>query len=129
MARLKFNEYDMYYYSYLSIRARYPFSKGFIIKEQDRSKVGYRPDFLIQKRIKYRQTSYYYKIIAEVKADAVILPQHIAQINWYAKNHSGKHSFIIAKYLIIPTYTSIERVRKLLLNSGIEVIRLRGFKR
>ena len=129
MVKRKFKEYDMYYNSYLVIRKRYPYSQGFVIKIQDGSKEGYRPDYLIQKQIHYAGTTYYYKVIFEVKAEAVIKPQHITQINWYAKNDSGKHSYIIAKYLVIPTYSNIDRVKNLIEKSGISIIRLRSFER
>ena len=129
MAIINFIEYDMYRNSYLTIRNRYPSSQGYIIIPQDASKKGYRPDFIVKKQIIYNTTSYYNKVIVEVKSTPIITPRHIAQINWYAKNHSGKHSFIIGKYLIIPSFSDISRVRDLMLKSGISVIRLRGFKR
>lgn len=128
MTRRNFNEFQMYNNTYIAVRTRYPLSSGFEIKTQDRRKKGYRPDFLIQKHIRYGQTSYYYKVIVEVKAVPYITSKHISQINWYAKNHSGKHSFIMAKYLVIPTYSNITGVKKLIDNSNIKIIRLKGFK-
>jgi len=119
----------MYLNSYLTIRDRYPYSKGYRIISQDKSKVGYRPDFVVYKHIRYNNTSYYKKVIVEVKSTKRISRNDIRQINWYAKNHSGKHSFIIGKYLIIPSFTDISSVMHLLLKSGIKVIRLRGFRR
>lgn len=129
MPKINFIESEMYKNAYLSVRARYPYSKGYIIIPQDASKKGYRPDFIVKKQISYNTTSYYNKAIVEVKSSPVITPRHIAQINWYAKNHSGRYSFIVGKYLIIPSFTDISRVRDLILKSGIIVIRLRGFKR
>ena len=129
MAKIKFCEQDMYNHVYFVIRDRYPFNQGYIIKIQDASKVGYRPDFLVQKQIRYNKTSYYHKAIFEVKADAIITASHIAQINWYAMNHAGKHSFIIGKYLVIPSYANIDGVRDLIKESGVEVIWMRGFHR
>jgi hypothetical protein len=119
----------MYINSYLLIRKRFPYSKGYIIKSQDTSKDGYRPDFVVYKRIRYKNTSYYKKVIVEVKSTKRISRNDIRQINWYSKNHSGKHSFIIGKYLIIPSFTDISSVRSLILKSGIKVIRLKGFRR
>lgn len=129
VARIKFIENDMYINSYLTIRKRFPFSKGYEIISQDTSKEGYRPDFIVYKQIRYNNTSYFKKVIVEVKSVSKITQNHIRQINWYSKNHSGKHSFILGKYLIIPSFTDISGVRDLLLKSGIIVIRLKGFKR
>ncbi len=129
MAREKFIESEMYNNAYLTMRVRYPHSEGYIILPQDATHKGYRPDFLIKKQIRYRGASYYKKIIVEVKAVPVITLFDIIQINCYARNHSGKHSFIIGKYLVIPTFADISKVKHLLLKSGIRVIRLRGFRR
>jgi hypothetical protein len=129
MACIKFNEFDMYDNAYLTLRDRYPFSKGYLIKVQDKSKEGYRPDYVIEKQIRYNKTSYFHKVVAEVKDEAVIIPAHLTQLNWYAMNHSGKHSFIIAKYLIIPSGANIETIRSQLIKDSIEIIWLRGFKR
>ncbi len=93
------------------------------------TKKGYRPDVVVSKHIRYNNTSYYKKVIVEVKSVSKITRNHIRQINWYSKNHSGKHSFIIGKFLIIPSFTDISGVRPLLVKSGIKVIRLRGFRR
>src|ERR1700722_4754149 len=119
MSRIKFIESDMYFNSYLSIRNRFPYSKGYKIISQDSSKVGYRPDFIVYKHIRYNSTSYYQKVIVEVKSTSKITRRHIRQINWYSKNHSGKHSFIIGKILIIPSFTDITDVRNLIIKSGI----------
>ncbi len=119
----------MYWNAYLTIRNIYTYSKGYIIIPQDKSKEGYRPDFLVRKQIRYNTTSYYKKVIVEVKATSKITHRDIRQINWYAKNHSGKHSFIIDKYLIIPSFTDISKVKDSILRSGITIIRLRRFKR
>ena len=100
MAKIKFIESDMYFNSYLTIRNRFPYFKGYRIISQDTSKDGYRPDFIVFKHIRYYSTSYYKKVIVEVKSVSRITRSHIRQINWYSKNHSGKHSFIIGKYLI-----------------------------
>lgn len=129
MAKYVFDENEMYGNAYLTMRFRYPYSQGYVIIPQDRSKEGYRPDFLIKKQIRYNQTTYFKKIIVEVKSSFIITPRHISQINWYSKNHSGKHSFITGKYLIIPSFSDISRVKDLILKSGIQVIRLRGFHR
>ena len=129
MAKIKFTEYDMYYHAYFTVRDRYPFNDGYIIKIQDTSKIGYRPDFLVQKQIRYNKTSYFHKAIFEVKAEAIITAAHIAQINWYAMNNAGKHSFIIGKYLVVPSYANIEGVRNLIEQSNIGIIWLRGFHR
>lgn len=119
----------MYINSYLLIRKRFPYSKGYIIKSQDTTKDGYRPDFVVYKKICYKNTSYYNKVIFEVKSVSKVTRSHIRQINWYSKNHSGKHSFIIGKYLIIPSFTDISGVKDLILKSNIKVIRLKGFRR
>jgi len=129
LSRIKFIELDMYFNSYLTIRKRFPYSKGYRIISQDASKDGYRPDFIVYKHIRYGNTSYYKKVIIEVKSVSKVTRSHIRQINWYSKNHSGKHSFIIGKYLIIPSFTNISSVRHLIFKSGIKVIRLRGFRR
>ena len=121
----------MYVNSYLLIRKRFPLSNGYEIRPQDTSKIGYRPDFIVYKHTidNYTGSSFFEKNIIEVKATSIITPSHIRQINRYSKNHSGKSSYIIGKYLIIPSFTDISGVRHLLVKSGIKVIRLRGFKR
>jgi len=113
----------MYFNSYLTIRKRFPNSNGYEIRPQDTTKIGYRPDFIIYRSITnhYTSSTFFEKVIVEVKSEPKVTPSHIRQINRYSKNHSGKHSFIIGKYLIIPSFTDISGVRNLIEKSGIEV--------
>src|ERR1700679_3448769 len=130
ISKIKFIELDTYVNCYKIIRNRFPFNKGYRIISQDTSKNGYRPDFLVFRRTinHYTGSSFFEKVIVEVKSEKRITQCHIRQINGYSMKHSGKHSFIIGKYLIIPSFTDISGVINLIEKSDIKIIRLRGFR-
>ncbi len=116
---MSFNEYTMYDAAYRALRRRYPAREGWDIVPQD-TRSGYRPDFVVERK---NSNGIIERIVAEVKAMCRITRKHVAQLNNYARNLSGKNVKIVAKYLIVPSGADIDDI----VPGDIEVIYLRTF--
>ena len=119
-----FREYDMYPVVRRVLRQRYKVRDGWKIEYQPQGRT-YRPDFLVHRK----RRGINEKVVVEVKRECRVTVNHIKQLNEYARKIAGPQTRVVEKILVIPSGAVInEEVRRLIKESGIEIIRLKIFR-
>lgn len=116
----KTTEADMYPYTQVLLRGKYPKKDGWEIYPQDtRGKGTYIPDFVVERLYRTK----IYKIPVEVKLECKATQDHIDQLNRYAKGLAGPNVKILSKILVYPAGADVSLVPK-----DMKIIKLTTFK-
>jgi hypothetical protein len=113
------SEKDMYPSVQINLRVRYPASEGWIIYPQDtRGKQTYRPDFVVERKIK----TIIQKVPVEVKCTCKAKQEDVDQLNRYSKSLAGPNVSIVNKILVYPSGADTA-----IIPNDIEKMILKGF--